>query len=266
MWLMGVRMGLATMVREPILGLKRILLPASYWRSVEFRYVWDQLDGARHQRLFDLGSPKDLSSFFAGQAGREVVATDILDAAIEISDRYAVAQRISGKGPGMVLSEVQDGRRLGYDDGSFDAVFSVSVLEHIPDDGDTLAIVELVRIVKPGGLVVVTVPYDLSYRETFVDDDVYERSAEDDEPVFYERHYDADALRSRLMSVPGTDLVDLELWGERFLSMERILSRLGVLRVPLSPLEALLARIFLTRSVDGSPRPRAAFFTLKKAE
>lgn len=266
MWLSGLHMGVATIGREPVLGLKRLLLPTSYWRSVEFRYVWNQLLGSDYRRLFDLGSPKELSCFLAVRAGLEVVATDILDSAIEVSEQYAAAQGISGTGPGKVLSQIQDGRALTYADASFDAAFSVSVIEHIPDRGDSEAIAELVRIVKPGGLIVVTVPYDTTYRETFVEGGVYERTAEDGQPIFFERHYDEATLRERLLSVPGAELVDLELWGERILPMERVLTRLGLLAIPLSPFEILFAGLFLTRISDGQANPRAAFFTLKKVE
>ena len=196
-------MGATTIRREPILGLKRLILPTSYWRSVEFQYVWNQLVGKESHRLFDLGSPKDLSSFLAGQAGLEIVATDILDSATELGEKYATAQGISGTGPGKVLSETQDGRALAYPDASFDGAFSVSVIEHIPDRGDSEAIRELVRIVKPGGLIAVTVPYDGAYRETFVDGDVYERTAGGGPPIFFERHYDEATLHERLLSVPG---------------------------------------------------------------
>ena len=65
---------------------------------------------------------------------------------------------------------------------------------------------------------------------------------------------------------PGTELVDLELWGERILSMERVLKWLGPLGIPLSPFETLFAGLFLTRVSDGQPHPKAVFFTLKKIE
>ena len=66
--------------------------------------------------------------------------------------------------PHAVPSEVQDGRKLSYPDDSFDAAFSVSVIEHIPDQGDTAAVRELLRVVKPGGVVIITTPYDTAYR------------------------------------------------------------------------------------------------------
>ena len=191
-WAGGLLVGLRSLRKEPVLALKRLALPVSYWRTAEFAYVWKRLAYPSGARIFDLGSPKDLAAILARHRGYEVVATDILPETIELSRRYAAAQGIEGAGPGYVRSEVADGRSLAYPDNSFDAAFSVSVIEHIPDRGDTDAARELVRIVKPGGLVVITTPYDRSYRETFVDGPVYERGQKGSEPVFFERHYDDD--------------------------------------------------------------------------
>lgn len=263
LWLRALEMGAATFPRNPALGLKRLILPLSYWRSVEFLYAWNGLAAAQPRRVLDLGSPKDLALLLARYAGVEVVATDILPSAVDVCERFARAQGICGSGPGKVLPEVQDGRSLTYADDSFDAAFSVSVLEHIPDHDDTTAISELVRVVRPGGVVVVTAPYDLSYRETFVSGDVYERSAVKGEPVFFERHYDDASLKRRLLSIPGTYVADLQLWGERA-RVERFLSRLGPLRIPLSPFEVLLAAWTLHPVSIEHGAPRAVLFTLRK--
>ena len=144
----------------------------------------------------------------------QVVATDLLLEAVLLSRRYASAQRLEGRDPGRVHSEVQDGRALTYADGSFDAAYSVSVLEHIPDSGDSAAIRELIRVVRPGGVVVVTVPYDRNYRETFVKGPVYERKPIGSEAIFYERHYDRETLAKRLLSSERAEVVDLSFWGE----------------------------------------------------
>lgn len=264
-WGAGIATGLRTFPAEPRLGLKRAGLPVSYWRTAEFAYVWRQLDPGTAMRVLDVGSPKDLAAFLARRRRYEVVATDILPRAVMLSQRYARAQGIDGNGSGRVRSEVQDGRRLPYPDGSFDAAYSVSVLEHIPDDGDSQALRELVRVVRPGGLVVATVPFDSRYRETFVDRSVYERQQRGSEPVFYERHYDRDALESRLFGPSGAELIDLELWGEGAVRIERMLSRAGSLRTALSPLEPLLSLLFLKRvEPGGQGHAMAAFFTLRK--
>src|SRR6267378_4660237 len=103
-WAAGVGVGLRTLRKEPVLGLKRLALPVSYWRSVEFAYVWRQLTQSAGARILDVGSPKDLAAMLARHRGYEVVATDILPDAILLSRRYASAQGLDGQGPGRVYS------------------------------------------------------------------------------------------------------------------------------------------------------------------
>ena len=257
--------GLRTMRREPVLGFKRLALPVSYWRSREFAYVWRQIDLPAPAYVLDLGSPKDLAVMLARHRGYRVVATDILPDAVALSERYARAQDLAGDGAGRVRSEVQDGRALGYPDDHFDAVYSVSVLEHIPDRGDSLAIQELIRVVRPGGIVVVTVPYDLEYRETFLDGPVYERKQKGNEPVFFERHYDTRALAQRLLRSGGVDVIDLQFWGEGRARVEAMLTGLGPMRSLFSPVEAFLGTAALQKvELGGADHPMAAFITLRK--
>lgn len=264
-WAAGVGVGLRTIRKEPLLGLKRLALPVSYWRSVEFAYVWRQLRQPAGSRILDVGSPKDLAAMLARHRHYEVVATDILGDAVRSSERYARAQGLDGTGPGRVRSEVQDGRRLTYPDASFDAAYSVSVLEHIPDGGDALTIGELARVVRPGGVIVLTVPYDRRYRETFVDGPVYERKPIGTERVFFERHYDRDTLASRLLASDLTVVKDLRIWGEGKVRMERLLDRVGPLRLALSPLEAFFSTISLRPiESDNGGHPMAAFVTLER--
>ena len=264
MWTAGLVVGLRTLRKEPVLGLKRLVLPVSYWRATEFAYAWEQLSEPAGARILDVGSPKDLAAMLARHKGYEVIATDILPEAVLLSRRYAHAQGLEGTGPGRVHSEVQDGRALPYADNSFDAAYSVSVLEHIPERGDSAAIRELIRVVKPGGVVVVTVPYDRVYRETFVKGTVYERKPSGTEPIFFERHYDREALANRLLCSKGAEVIDLSFWGEGSIRMESILNRLGLLRVPLSPFEALLSALLLRRmEPEDGGNPMAAFFTLR---
>jgi len=264
-WTAGLIVGLRTIRREPVLGLKRLALPVSYWRSVEFAYTWGQLGQPRGARILDLGSPKDLATMLARHRGYEVVATDILPDAIALSRRYTAAQGLEGRGPGRVHSEVQDGRGLTYADGSFDAAYAVSVLEHIPDRGDSAAIRELVRVVRPGGVVVITVPYDRAYRETFLDGPVYERRPVESEKIFFERHYDPAALSERLLSVDGAETEDLRFLGEGAVRGEKLLNRLGPLRIPVSPLEGVLGAALLKEvDPDGPDHPMTACFKLRR--
>lgn len=263
-WIAGLRVGLSALPREPVLALKRLALPVSYWRSVEFAYACTQLHLPAGSRVLDLGSPKDLAAHLARYRGHTLTAVDILTEAIALSERLARAQGIAGEGPGKVRSEVQDGRHLSFPDGCFDAAVSVSVLEHIPDDGDTQAMGELVRTVRPGGRIVVTTPFAEQYHETFRAGRVYERDQSGAAPVFYERHYDDAALKARLLSTPGTRLLDLRYLTFRGINLDQTLGRSRWLRMLLSPLEPLLGALFLTEAARhaGAPR-RAACFCLE---
>jgi ubiquinone/menaquinone biosynthesis C-methylase UbiE len=82
-------------------------------------------------------------------AGARVTAVDMaghmLAVAAENVRRAGLADRI--------VLERCDAKRLPFGDGSFDAVMSNSIVHHIPEPGAVLA--EVVRVVRPGGLLFV---------------------------------------------------------------------------------------------------------------
>lgn len=55
---------------------------------------------------------------------------------------------------GLHYQQLQHPWQLPYDDGSFDLVCAGGVLEHVPNDGESLT--ELWRVLRPGGLLVLT--------------------------------------------------------------------------------------------------------------
>ena len=59
-----------------------------------------------------------------------------------------------------VRYEWQDLTALGFADNSFDLITCVSVLEHIQAPSDQTALRELVRVLKPGGQLILTVDYE----------------------------------------------------------------------------------------------------------
>lgn len=262
-WSGALGIGLRTVLREPVLGAKRLVLPVNYWRTAEFAFVLGHLAVRQGDAVVDLGSPKDLAVLLARRHGCRVTALDILESAITLSARYAAAQGVTGQGPGQVDSRVADGRALAFPDGSFDAAYSVSVLEHIPDAGDAAAIRELARVLRPGGRLAITVPFAQAARDTFVRRKVYEREF-GGEPVFFERHYDHQTLRSRLLDPAGLEVERLEIWGEPRSSGERLLRRLGTAGVLLAPLEPALSLALIDRVDPDSRRAKAAFVLLRK--
>ena len=59
---------------------------------------------------------------------------------------------------GRALGDVEVGRleELPWEDGTFDLITCLDVIEHVPDD--TAALAELLRVCRPGGWLLVTVP------------------------------------------------------------------------------------------------------------
>ncbi|MGB5943928.1 MAG: methyltransferase domain-containing protein [Leeuwenhoekiella sp.] len=59
---------------------------------------------------------------------------------------------------------------LPFESDTYDVLFCNHVLEHIPNDG--LAIQELFRVLKPGGMAILQVPQDLNREQTFEDNTI----------------------------------------------------------------------------------------------
>ncbi|HEY72421.1 MAG TPA: class I SAM-dependent methyltransferase [Thermoflexia bacterium] len=78
---------------------------------------------------------------------------------VEIEHTRALKAR--GKAAGVVQSP---GERLPFPDAAFDVVFSHEVLEHVSDD--RACATEMVRVIRPGGRIVVFVPNRLYAFET----------------------------------------------------------------------------------------------------
>lgn len=62
---------------------------------------------------------------------------------------------------------------LPFEDNQYDLIFCNHVLEHIP--GDTKAMQELYRVLKPGGMGIFQIPQDLSRATTFSDDSIVDQ-------------------------------------------------------------------------------------------
>lgn len=269
--LFGLSLGARTLSSAPIEGLKCMMLPVEYIRCAETRYILHHLDVRQGQRVLDVGSPKLLSLFLAARLRAEVHATDLVEYFFE---RYEVYARIAlGHERKRYCMAREDARALTYPAAHFERVFSISAIEHIPDDGDSRAIQEIARVLAPGGIACLTVPWsDHGYLEEFKyrgDPDVYWAPG-DGEKVFFQRVFDRDMLERRLVRPSGLQLVDLSFWGERAVAVEHVILNRRIpraARILLYPAHVLLARLFLRPLGETQPsKKKVACFTLRKAE
>ena len=119
---------------------------------------FDRLGMEAGDRVLDMGCGAGRHAFEMYRRGGDVIAFDQDgDELAGVLDVFA-AMRDGGEVPDGAEADIKQGDALAlpFADGEFDRVVAAEVLEHIPDD--EAAIAELVRVLRPGGTLAVTVP------------------------------------------------------------------------------------------------------------
>lgn len=119
---------------------------------------FDRLDLRPGERVLDVGTGFGRHAFEVARRGAQVVALDFAEAEVVTTRNTIAAMVVAGEIPEDRFAGALrgDATRLPFPDGSFDAVITSEVLEHIQDDVTALA--EMVRVLRPGGRLAVTVP------------------------------------------------------------------------------------------------------------
>lgn len=119
---------------------------------------FDRLGIGPSSKVIDVGCGAGRHAFEAYRRGADVVAFDRDEAELRSVDTILRAMAETGEAPAAASAKVVvgDALKLPYPDQTFDCVIASEILEHIPDD-DT-AIAELIRVLKVGGTLAVSVP------------------------------------------------------------------------------------------------------------
>ena len=119
---------------------------------------FDRLGLQAGERVLDMGCGAGRHAFEMYKRGADVIALDQDADELSTVSEWFAAMREEGGLPEGAEADVKQGDALDlpFADGEFDRVVASEVLEHIPDDGR--AISELVRVLRPGGTIAVTVP------------------------------------------------------------------------------------------------------------
>ncbi len=117
-----------------------------------------------------------------------------------------------------------------FPDQTFDRITCISTLEHIPGEGDTTAIRNMARLLKPGGLLVLSVPFNRYHNgEIYRAERMYAVGGGDGGQAasngryFFERIYDEPSLRCRLLEPSGLQIERTVYFGEPGYSFGRFI-------------------------------------------
>jgi SAM-dependent methyltransferase len=119
---------------------------------------FDRLGVGPSTKVIDVGCGGGRHTFEAYRRGADVVAFDQDTVELEGVQTILSAMAETGEVPASAKAETVAGDALAlpYADETFDCVIASEILEHIPDD--ETAIDELIRVLKVGGTLAVTVP------------------------------------------------------------------------------------------------------------
>jgi len=109
-------------------------------------------------RVLDLGCGGGRHAFEVYRRGASVIAFDSDHGELRQVSAMTAAMLEAGEvhPPACAAAVTGDATAMPFADATFDKVIAAEVLEHIPADQHALA--EIARVLKPGGLVAVTVP------------------------------------------------------------------------------------------------------------
>lgn len=122
------------------------LLIFSLFKQRVFEYSWVKRNiGTGTMRILDFGCSGSLLSLYLASYGHQVVGIDLRD--------YFIGHFLDfnfTKG---------DARKMPFTSSCFDRIVAVSSIEHIGSDWDRSFILEMYRILKDNGLIILTFPY-----------------------------------------------------------------------------------------------------------
>jgi SAM-dependent methyltransferase len=168
-------------------------------------YEWTQLIfgltrlGALHDdaSVLSVGAGHECVLYWLANRVGRVVATDAYEGRWQIEGAMegdaAVVDRPEAFAPfpyraDRLVFRRMDGRRLDFRDGEFDVVYSLSSIEHFGGfEGARAAVLEMARVLRPGGVLAIATEYILSGPD-------------------YSEAFQPDVFR-RLVDVPGTRLI-----------------------------------------------------------
>jgi len=190
----------------------RLLLnPVSIVRYFEFDFVNSSLDFQNGNKILDVSSPYLFGFYISNKCQLEYHYTNPDER--DLANVNSISTKMIFKGK--YIPKSMDALNLFFPDNYFDKIISISVIEHIKDDGDSNAVKEFWRTLKPGGLFSFTVPVKKIFEIEYRNRDEYNLDKNDKaDKYFFQRIYDNQKIEERLLSsISNYEIIQQKVFG-----------------------------------------------------
>ena len=194
-----------------------LMAPVSITRYFEFDFAWRALPGNPGflHRCLDISSPF-LFSLAVARHFPDVEVRMMNPSARDSQHVRRLVERLRWPGIECAQAGVEE---LDRENGAYDAIWSLSVVEHVAGAGgdDRDAVRRMWVALRPGGRLILTVPTDKRAWDEYRDNDPYgtQPKSGKDGAYFFQRFYDEAAIRSRLVASIGQEPARMEWFGEK---------------------------------------------------
>jgi SAM-dependent methyltransferase len=206
----GRRLGLRLAARGDSHGIELLVHPVDALRYHELDFAARALPaGAR--ACLDVSSPRLFSLWVA--ESRPGAAIELMNP--DPTDLGRTERTVRTLGIRNLRTRVAPVEAL-EPDRTFDAIWSISVVEHIGGEGDVAAVRRLHDALRPGAPLILTVPVDRTFEDEYRDRDEYGLgAAEAPGRYFFQHVYDERAVADRLVAAAPWARAELRWYGER---------------------------------------------------
>lgn len=184
-----------------------------YERAIELPLLAEYLQPLLNKplRYLDIGTGQSIfPSWVAKNSAWDVTCLDKFSW-VEKQHEYARKLSLSSERFHVVLRDFLEAE---LEPQSFDVITNISVIEHFEGELDSVAMAKSAKLLKPGGLYLLTTPLNEGHaRDWFLNQDVYGEKFTQ-KPVFFQRHYDVASFNRRIVEASGLNEVSRTYFGD----------------------------------------------------
>ena len=176
-----------------------MFFPMDSTRYFEFGMSWERLRRLPFTHYLDVSSPR-LLPLMLMRSNRQAIAELINPDANDIRDTERMF-RAFGVGE-RCRFHARTVEKADFEPSAFDLITCISVLEHIPSDGE--AVERMWSLLRTGGRLMLTMPCMSQSMEQYISDNQYGvLQPGSDGYTFWQRYYDEERLREKIYRITG---------------------------------------------------------------